>query len=421
MASIISRYQYHFLIMLIGLLWFGLINYLLQLNLQSGVYPDAENYKDAAEMIYHHFSFHFYRPVLIAVYCGIPYLFGVSDVQVYTFGIYMNFACWIGTSLLLFGILKSFLKEHKAFYVTLTYFLIIGALLIVFHLLTESFYTFAMMAGFYFLSKYYRTSQFHYLSIGLAIFMLGMLIKPGSEYLAIFYLLYYWRALYLNYQKVAILFLCGSMLLIGLQVFEMKKQYGDFTISYISAPTFYNYLGARAIGFKEHKTLKQVQSYRENYILNLNFPKQKKISSLDLTCQLQHNTLNLLKAYIIDLVENAKTPSDCLTFCQNMRKDQHFEFYKYSSSLITKWQNRLLTVSGFLLALYYLFTSYKKEPLYSLISFYILYSMLLSGLSCYQGDRFHIVFFPLVILLSAKFLSNLKKTDIKKLSGLATY
>ena len=69
MASIISRYQYHFLIMLIGLLWFGLINYLLQLNLQSGVYPDAENYKDAAEMIYHHFSFHFYRPVLIAVYC----------------------------------------------------------------------------------------------------------------------------------------------------------------------------------------------------------------------------------------------------------------------------------------------------------------------------------------------------------------
>jgi hypothetical protein len=407
MAFRIRRYQFHFLIAIIGILWFGVVNYLLQLSLQRGVYFDAENYKDAAELLYLHSSFHFYRPVLIAAFCGIPYLFGYSDAQVYAFGIYMNFACWIGTSLLLFSLLKQFLSEKKAFYFTLLFFLMIGCILSVFHLLTESFYTLAMLGGFWFLSKYYRTKRFTFLSIGLAIFVSSMLIKPGSQYFAVVLVLYHTKTLIQNYGKPAVLFLCGSFLLIGLQLFGMKKQYGDYTISYISGVTFYNYMGAKAIAFKQHKKLKQVQSVRMPYIFDLDFPQQKTVGFTDLKDQLQHNSVNLVKAYISNLAENAKTPSDCLAVCHNVRQDVHFESYKYLSGIITKWENRFLTVCGFLIGIWFIF-HYKRDAFYSLVGFYILYIGLLSGLSCFQGDRFHIVFFPMSILLLAKFLSDKK-------------
>ena len=100
--------------------------------------------------------------------------------------------------------------------------------------------------------------------------------------------------------------------------------------------------------------------------------------------------------------ENTKTPNGSIETSKNLKNKDYYNTLKKWLSIISKYQNRFFTIVGFILALYYLFKSYKHEFLYSLISFYILYTITISGVSCSQGDRFHIVFFPFVIILFAK-------------------
>ena len=56
----------------------------------------------------------------------------------------------------------------------------------------------------------------------------------------------------------------------------------------------------------------------------------------------------------------------------------------------------------------FLYKGYKQRKATFFVAFFILYIIILSGISCGQGDRFHLVTFPFVILLLAKFLSETK-------------
>jgi hypothetical protein len=80
---------------------------------------------------------------------------------------------------------------------------------------------------------------------------------------------------------------------------------------------------------------------------------------------------------------------------------------------VSKWQNRLFTILGFLLAIFYGFKSYKNVNPISFVAFFIIYIYVLSGISCGQGDRFHLVTFPFVVLLLAKFVSERVVSTLK--------
>jgi hypothetical protein len=194
--------------------------------------------------------------------------------------------------------------------------------------------------------------------------------------------------------------------MITIQVVGMKVQYGDFTISYIDGVTYHNYLFSKAECFKNGKEYSQINNARADYLFSLSFPNQKKIAFEDAKRQIRTNFPNVIKAFADDIEDNTVSGNACIKDLINYEKKDNFLFWKSFVFDITKWQNRVFTLLAILLSAYFLWKYYRKDRLYFYIAFFITYTIVLSGVSCGQGDRFHLVTFPFVILLLAKFLTD---------------
>lgn len=202
------------------------------------------------------------------------------------------------------------------------------------------------------------------------------------------------------------IFVYGSLLMITIQVVGMRAQYGDFTISYIDGVTYHNYLCTKAKCYENGQEYIGRNNPRGEYLFGLNFTDQKKVATEDLKDQVKNNFPNLIKAYFDDVLDNSITGNVCIENLINHENKDNFSFWKSLVFEVTKWQNRIFTLLAILLSAYFLFKYYKKERLYFFIAFFITYIIVLSGVSCGQGDRFHLVTFPFVILLLAKFLTD---------------
>jgi hypothetical protein len=376
---------------------------------QGVMHSDSFNYQEAAKNMYVFHTGHIYRPILMSFITGIPYLFGSSDAFILSFSFYVNLFCWLASFLLFFEILKEFVKPIVAFWFTVFSIFIVGNTAHVFHLLTETIYQFLIILAFYLLLNYYKTKEFLYLSLSLSIFLSTMLIKPGSKFLAIIIVAYFIKEIIRNYKSKSIIFLCGSLLLIGIQCAGMKYQFGNFTLSYIDSVTYYAYIGSKAICIKNGKEWAQMNNPRADYLFSCQAKDQKKIAEEDLKNQLQYNTLNLVKAYFSDLRENTVSGNSCLEEIKNYKKRSCFDYLKTTLFDVSKWQNRLFTLLGFVLAIFFFLKGLKRPDILTFVSFFILYIIILSGISCGQGDRFHLVTFPFMIVLLAKYLSEKKR------------
>ncbi|MEM0542791.1 hypothetical protein WFZ85_09180 [Flavobacterium sp. j3] len=359
--------------------------------------------------MFHKFTGHYYRPMLMAFITGIPYLFGSSDAGIFQWSLLVNIFCWLGTSILLFEILKQFVAKKIAFVFSILPFFILGNIILNFHLLTENIFVFFIMLSFYLMFQYYKTAEFWYLSLSVSLFLSSMLIKPGAKFLAIIITMFFIKEIFRNYKSKSMFFLYGSVLMILIQVVGMRVQYGDFTISYIDGVTYHNYLCSKADCFKNGKEYSQMNNPRAEFLFSLDFTDQKKVALEDFKNQIKTNFPNLVKAYFSDVAENSKSGNSCIEDLKNYNNKVDFSFWKAFVFDITKWQNRLFTLLGIVLSGFFLFKGFKNEKAYFLVAFFITYIIVLSGISCGQGDRFHLVTFPFVILLLALFLSKSKK------------
>jgi hypothetical protein len=402
----LSKHKYHFFIIITGLFFLEILNFLLQLDKQTLIYPDCDNYLESAQKMYHKFTGHYYRPMVMAFITGIPYLFGSSDAGIFQWSLFVNIFCWLGTSILLFEILKQFIKEKWAFGFAILPFFILGNIILNFHLLTENIFVFFIMLAFYLMFQYYKTAKFWYLSLSVSLFLSSMLIKPGAKFLAIIITLFFIKEIFRSYKSKSMIFLYGSVLMIVIQVIGMRVQYGDFTISYIDGVTYHNYLCSKAECFKNGKKYSQLNNPRAEYLFSLDFTEQKRVALEDFKNQIKTNFPNLVKAYFSDVTENSKSGNSCIEDLKNYDNKVDFSFWKEFVFDISKWQNRLFTLLGIVLSGFFLFKGFKKEKANFLVAFFITYIIVLSGISCGQGDRFHLVTFPFVVLLLANFLST---------------
>lgn len=409
MNFFLAKYKYHLLIIFAGLCCLQFLNFLLQLDKQTLIYPDCSNYLESAQKLYLKFTGHYYRPMVMAFITGIPYLFGSSDAGVFEWSFVVNVFCWLGTSIILFEIIKSFVNEKVAFWFAILPFFILGNIILNYHLLTENIFVFFTILSFYLLFRYYKTKEFWYLSLSLSIALSSMLIKPGAKFFAIIMLLFFIKEVLKNYKHKSMIFLYGSLLMIVIQVVGMKVQYGDFTISYIDGVTYHNYICSKAECFKNGKEYEQINNPRAEYLFSLDFTDQKKVATEDLKQQIKTNSQNLIKAYVSDIMENFKSGNSCIEDLKNYNKNENYDYWKEMIFNITKWQNRLFTLLGILLASFFVYNNFRKEKIYFFVALFILYIIGTSGISCGQGDRFHLVTFPFVILLFGKFLSETKR------------
>lgn len=422
----IKKYKYQILLVFIGLVWITILNYFLQLPLQTIVYNDAANYIEAAQFLYQKQQVHYFRPSFLAFLQGIPFIFGATDdFAIYQFSYFLNLFCWLGFLVVFYELLKDYFNQTAAFLLALCPLFFFGAISLLCHPLSENVFMFVIILAFYYLSKYFKNSQYFNLSFSLSLFLIAILIRPGILVFSIIIILAFLHKIIQHLKNKANVLLLISGFLIVFHCFQMKQQYSVFTVSFIDSYTYYNYLGTRAEFLKTSTTFNQGSTERNQYLLKKPYAKFPAIARRDLQNQILNNPKNLLKAYFDNILENIKTGSTFLYDLQNINNTVYFDSLKLVIADSTKWTNRILSILGILLSTYFIARFYKKQNSVFFIAVYVLYTVITSAVSCCQGDRFHLTFFPLVIFMVVflryrnlnHLLYNLKNRSVFALQG----
>lgn len=191
-----------------------------------------------------------------------------------------------------------------------------------------------------------------------------------------------------------------------MQCLAMLIQYGNFKVSYIDSATLYYYISCKADAKNQNAEYKQVNSERAEIFERLSYPEQDKLAKKDFVNQLTNNTGNLFSSLFENIIENASTHSFTLGSINNVKDRDSFIVAKRFFRWLSKWQNILFTLIAVFLIVYLAIkvVVFKKMNIFSLkfelfLGLTIAYLILASGISFGQGDRFHIVIFPTVLIL----------------------
>ena len=136
-----------------------------------------------------------------------------------------------------------------------------------------------------------------------------------------------------------------------------------------------------------------------------------KIANNDFKYQIKNNTTNLIKAYLFCIYSNSSKGNYIVSECENINRTCYFDFFRFFFKAISKLQNIFFTICSVMISFYFLINSNSTNKFYLLISIFILYIFFISAISCFECDRFHIAFFPLLILLFTSFKSNKCKSS----------
>ncbi len=326
--------------------------------------------------------------------------------------IFINFLCWFFTSVLLFKIISKILDRKKAFWFSILFIFFIGNLAHAFNFLSESIFIFMILLSIYFVSKYYETAKYYYITLAIAVLLLNSLIKPVCIGLAlILFVFFITKFKKIIFNKFSFL-LIASFSLIIFQMYSLKKNYGDFTISYISSITYYNYIGDKADCYKKGIEYLPAKTERSKKYGLLSSHEMKELAENDFKYQFKENTYNLFKAYLFCMYSNTHKGNYIVSECKNEKGTSYFDFFRFFFKAVSKVQNIVFTIFSVMLSFHFLLNFKKANTFYLINALFILYIYFISAISCYQCDRFHIAFFPLLLLLFAGLLKYLKKNRI---------
>jgi len=399
MKSFLSNYRYPVLLSFLALVWVAVVVFVFQVFDQRLLFGDSKSYYLAAVELYTKGTLNDHRPLVISAINGFPLLFGFSGAAVFIWSWVVNLMCWLGTVLLIFSIAKHYVKPRIAFYTALAFLFCVGNLFIAFHLLSESIFTFCLVLAFYGIQKHLDSNSIMPLILTITLLLLSVMIKPLSLILVVIVGLFFWRkwtAILKSPYSLLLYLGCGVLFF---QMYTMKTNFGNFTVSYIDSFTYYNYLGTRADCLKNNTAFVQGENVRYAYFGKLPHPKQKEVASADFKQQLTSNTENLVKAYAVNLVVNTTKGSAAVHGCKNKLNTGYFDFVDFVFKAVSKLQNIILTGMGLFLSLLTMLRWKGSGVLFRLGAIVFISIVAFSAISSDQGDRFHIVLYPIILLM----------------------
>jgi hypothetical protein len=386
------------------LIWWLFFSYAIQLEPHFSYIGDDGSYLEAARLFYFEHKLHATRPWLISAWFGIPYLFGLHDFEVICWGLFINFISWFFTIILIFKVIVTFADKQVAFILSLFFMLSIGNLAHSFNFLSESIFIFLIVLSLYFISKYIQTHQHYYITLAVSVLLFNTLIKPVAIGLVVILSLFYVSKRFLIISNRYAVLLFVAVMMLGFQVCTMKKNYGDYTLSYIGSITYHSYLGAKADCYRKNIEYEPGKNQRGDAFEKLNFHEMKLAAHADFKEQLTNNKLNLLKAYLYNIYSNTHKGNFIVSECKNTNKTFYFKYFHFLFKAISKLQNISYTLFAVLISLYSLIYFDKKQNFFNLIAAFILYIFFVSAISNFQCDRFHIIIFPLLFVLTLRFV-----------------
>lgn len=396
--------RWYLLLILVGIVLLMMVQGVLRVTDQDFIFPDSVTYLEAAKNLYHDFRPHDTRPIFLAFLNGIPLAFGFGDNSVFVWSYALNAVCFIATALLLFALLRQWLSDRISFLISVVYLLTLGSAIMVFHFMSESIYAFFLFLSLFFVSRYDKTKRMVWLSGALTVLILLILVRPGSKVMAILAGLYFVRVLWKNRSSASLLWIGLAIAAVFLQLSMMKNQFGHYTVSYIDSFTYYNYLGTRAQCLRDGEMFRQCDNARYRYFITLDYDQQKQVAVDDLKDQLQNNMVNLIGAYFVNLFQNSIGGSTPIAMCENKADLPFFGPIKFMMRATAKLQNIAFSMMAVLLCGWTIVRRRGERPVF-FAAMVIVISIALYGVSSDQGDRFHLVLYPVILLLTGRWLS----------------
>jgi hypothetical protein len=204
----------------------------------------------------------------------------------------------------------------------------------------------------------------------------------------------------------------GIMLTLGFQSILMKRTFNTYRLSYIDDITWYRYCGALSTTIHNqncfsNECFRKEQTKRDRIIENLSDDEMSAISKVDRKDILFNKTAAFIKAMKVVI------SSDLLSGCVKQEENKFLHYW-------TVFNNLLLSILPFFMyAFFVIIPNFRKRLTFNLhiilafILLIIFYTVVTSAISAQQGDRFHIVFYPLSILLIAILTFHLRTKQVE--------
>jgi hypothetical protein len=258
--------------------------------------------------------------------------------------------------------------------------------------------TFLLILAAYFFLQYEKSRKNVFFALAASILNFSVLIKPGMLYIAllvsgIFILKEIFKRN--SFRKIHLTFLLSVLLIFG-QCTAIYLKYGNFTISYIDKTTWYYYLGAKAMVQKTNSDFFEERERRHERLRKLNWREISNEANRDIKYQIVNNPDNLLRAYGGNLYRLSIAGSTSILLNKKATNDFSKKSIMHVFLLISRVQNFLYVLFGFLLILSAFIKKAWSFPLGFALGCFA-YLFFTSGISFWQGDRFNLVFFPLII------------------------
>lgn len=374
---------------------------------------DTFSYIDAAKLMLNGIKPHSLRCFGYAGFLTLPYtLFKLTPAFFWFVYIVQNILLLLSFQFI-YKIIAIYSNARKAFWAVMLLMVNITYVVFAFHVMTEISFLFLMVGSFYCIHLYFVKQQSKHLLLSFLAICIATLFRPGLIHFTLLFGIL--LALFLlikkkNWVAFGLVFLI-FLTTIGFQAYKMQEQFGMYKISFIDDVTMYRYLNTSTIAKIEGKDKLYLMAERDRLI----YLKLKNIDSdkafiinheivKNETSRLITNHWNsFLYAFAENLFTNFHTGN---TFIRDLPEDKiiNHAIRKRLFDYTRIW-NMLFVITLFLMNLLIIFHFISKEIHKNRIlflSFFLLifcdYSYITSGISFFQGDRFNVIWMPMLVV-----------------------
>lgn len=388
---------------------------------------DTSSYLEATDLLINHQIAHPTRCIAYPLILAGPYtLFRTSQSffeSVFLIQVCMLF--WV--FVFLFKILRNYLSHTQSMIAVLLLMLNISCMIFVFHVLTEIAFLFFITLAFYAWHLFVQKRNEKFLWIAFACSCFSVLLRPGLYYLnmAILIILLYY---FINKKRaVRNAFITGAIFLcsICVQLIMMQTQYGVCKISMIDDVTMYEYMNtsvyAKLQGADKSTLMAQrnqaIGDSLRNYTALRKYPAYHDITQAETSGLLQYHTINYVSAYAENLISNFHSGNSLLRDLP-----QQYVYSKWLQEKLfdyTRIWNMLMVILLMVMNGVITFVLIKKRQEINHVLFFLItvliyadYCFFTSGLSYFQGDRFNVVWMPLLFVMAIISLKVFRKSSM---------
>lgn len=374
---------------------------------------DAISYIDATQLLTSNFSPHPLRSFGYAFFLALPYLLFKTSSAFFCLAYLMQFSLLCYSTWLLYKTIRAMSNHSRALHAVIIMLCNMSYVIYTFHITTEIYFLFLIIAAFYHLQKYLSMQKNRDLLLSFALVCIATLCKPVLIYICV--VCFIALIIYFVLSKKITACIPAALIIllsIGLQIFCMHAKFNIYKISCIDDLTMYRYLHTSVEAAKFHKDIATTMLSRDQQLNSKTaglpestlYNVQHTLVKEETRNILQNDLQYLVIAVADNFRSNFHTGN---TFIRDMRVENKF-ITPFRTQLfgITRIWNMLFVICLLILNFVYAVRLIRRtlHPnkvflLQFLLLLYADYIFVTAGTSFYQGDRFNIVWMPAVLII----------------------